>query len=501
VLPRLVAAVDFARREQPYLDQAASTGRALFTGALSTEQSIVAVDDVAEVIRRLLAAPDALPPGAFEVAPPSPITIRDAIASLLRGAGLEAAIANHPDPSYRAPHPAERDVLDGAIVRAAFPDLSWTDPRAVYRALGAWLGKTMSAGARPRRAVPVIHHRPASRATIDVHGAREEVVLARPVESLTRVTSWVSPAFYVDVGRPCNSACVYCAVPPHGDTHGFTPIDEVRAHVRAGVAAGCDRAIFVGGEPTIYPHLDEALASLREAGLSPKHAMMSNGLRLSDASFLEHLRTSGVATLHLSIDTVDEAVYDRLSRAPGTFARQRAALDNALRSPGLQLYVYAAVTRLNADGIGDLLRDVAERAAAAAAAPPPVILAFMKPVGDAKVHADLLRLSPSERATLARKAIARGAELGVAVGLRNLQACLAPELVPHMIDYYLDDYSVDLATLRREPYAHNVEHVRKLASCDGCAHARLCPGVYREEEAWVQAEEFRAIVLDDALIT
>ncbi len=497
LVPRLVAPVDLARREEPYLEQAASVGHALFPGDAELEQSIVAVDDVARIIRELVLRPDALPPGEHVVAPAAPIPVRAAISALLRGAGLPASVARHPDPHHRAPHPARRDVVDGAPVRAAFADLGWTDPRTVYESLGAWLARTRSHGSRPRRVVSLALRRPEGRATIDVHGRRDAVTLRHPDPALLELAAWVSPAFYVDVGRPCNSACLYCAVPPHGDTHGFTPLDEVRAHIRAGVGAGCDRAIFVGGEPTIYPHLDDALAALRDEGLEGRHVLMTNGLRLADEGFVTHLRREGIATVHLSIDTVDEAIYDRLSRAPGTFARQVAALDRVLREPGLRLYVYAAVTRLNEANVVDLVRHVARRAQAARREPPPILLAFMKPIGDAKVHADILHLAPRERASIARRAVACAREVGVPIGIRNLQACLAPELVPLLVDHYLDDHSVDLATRARVPFAHNTEHIRKLASCAGCAHATICPGVYRDDE---REDGFAPIAEADALI-
>lgn len=502
VLPRLVAAIDPARREQPYLDDAASVGRALFVGSPEVAQSIVAAQDVAELVRRLSLDARALPPGVHRVAPPSPILVREAIEALLRGAGYAPEIANHPDRGYRAPHRAEPRILDGAPLRAALPDLRWTDPRTVYEALGGWLARTADPTARPRKILPIAQRRPEPRASVDVHGARADAVLVSPIPALAQVADWVSPGFYVDVGRPCNSACLYCAVPPHGDTHGSTPLEEVRAQARAGVEAGCDRAIFVGGEPTIYPHLEQALALLREQGLPPRHALMTNGLRLAEPALLERLRAAGVATIHLSIDTVDEATYDRLSRAPGTFSKQRAALDAVLRAPGLRRYVYAAVTRLNAGGLDALMRDVAARAADLGAPPPPLLLAFVKPVGDAARHAELLRLSPDERAALARRAVALGATLGLTVGLRNLQACLAPELVRHLVDYYVDDFSIEVATRKRLPYAHNAELVRHADGCAGCAHARLCPGIYRDELAALggQLDAFRPIVDDAQLV-
>ena len=116
--------------------------------------------------------------------------------------------------------------------------------------------------------------------------------------------SWLAQ-FYIDFGRPCNSACLYCAVPPHEDAQGFTPLGRVPEMIEAGVAVGCDRAILIGGEPTIYPHLDDVLAMLREAGLARDHIIMTNGLRLAKEGVAQGLFEAGVDTFHISIDTAD----------------------------------------------------------------------------------------------------------------------------------------------------------------------------------------------------
>ena len=51
VLPRLVASVDHARRERPYLDTARATGKALVEGDGAQRQTVASVEGVAAVIR------------------------------------------------------------------------------------------------------------------------------------------------------------------------------------------------------------------------------------------------------------------------------------------------------------------------------------------------------------------------------------------------------------------------------------------------------------------
>ncbi len=329
-----------------------------------------------------------------------------------------------------------------------------------------------------------------------MHGRRVDVALARPLPGLLRLAEWLTPSFYIDFGRPCNSACLYCAVPPHEDAQGFLPFDEVPAIVAAGRDVGCDRAILIGGEPTIYPHLDRVLAALADAGLAGNHIVMTNGLKLADPGFVERLADGGVATLHLSIDTDDDATYDRLSRSRGQLARQRKGLDRALGHGGLNAYVYTAVTRVNVAGLSDLLRSLHDRAdRLGLAQPPPIVLAIVKPLGDAARHADELLLGPAEAVGLLRPVLALADRLGITAGVRNVQACLAADEVARIVDYYLDDFSVEVATGQRLPFSHG-EYWHKPAPCDGCGHARICTGIYRDVARRDGLDDFRAIGCD-----
>ncbi len=485
ILPRLVAAVDHKRREQPYLDAARGGGRALYPGPGTQRQTIAPVDGVAAVVRALAEAPSSYGSAVLNVGPAEPLSVLSAIRALLEGAGIEGEPAHHPDGGWRGPHGPADEIVDTSRVRQMLPAVRWPDPLKVYRELGAWLAEDHEGPARAqsRRPLPLVtrpHQSYAGRRVVDVHDRRRDAIVSRPLPALGELAQRLSPAFYLDVGRPCNSACIYCAVPPHLDTQGYTPVERFAEPIQAGIAAGCDRAIFVGGEPTTYPALPEALAMLRQAGLAGRHVLMTNGLKLAEAGLLDRLVQGGIATLHLSIDTADEQVYDRIGRSRGQFGRQRAGLDVALAHGGLWMYVYTVVTRINAAGIGSLLQAVVERAALARAAPPPVVLAFAKPLGDALTHAEELLVDPAARADLARNAVEAGRALGTTVGVRNLPACLAPELLSHLVDDYIEDCSVDLATGERQAYSHG-EYLFHAEPCDRCTHRPFCPGIYRED--------------------
>ena len=279
-------------------------------------------------------------------------------------------------------------------------------------------------------------------------------------------------------------------MPPHEDAQGFTPLSEVPAIIDAGLQVACDRAILIGGEPTIYPHFETVLRSLAEQGLERHHIVMTNGLRLQDQSFVEKMVELGVSTAHLSIDTADAQIYDRLSRSEGRHQRQLQGLDNALAHPDLNVYIYTAVNAINAPGLPDLMRMLVSHAERLRLDRPPTqILAVVKPIGDGLRHADELVLSLPRSAEVISPMITLAEELGVEVGFRNVQACLVPELVPWNVDYYLDDFSVDVSTGERVTYSHT-EYWRKPPQCSECGHNELCTGIYHEIESRYGVQDF-----------
>lgn len=348
---------------------------------------------------------------------------------------------------------------------------------------------------RPRPAVSQRAKRFVGRRVADVHGRRGDVELANPEPGIEALVELLTPAFYIDFGRPCNSACLYCAVPPHEDAQGFLPLDDVAAIITAGVAAGCDRAILIGGEPTIYPHLFDVLAMLRAAGLPDRHIVMTNGLKLAEPGFAARLADAGIGTIHISIDTADPAVYDTLSRSVGRHDKQLRGFAAALAEPRLATYVYTAVTRLNAPGLPALAGLLAATAARLGRTPPAWVLAVIKPIGDGLRHADVLQLSPTEAIQAVRAGLLAARENGVQAGFRNLQACLAADLVGRSVDYYLDDFSVDVATGERVGYSHT-EYWRKPPTCATCGHNGLCTGIYHEMQARFGLDAYRPIGRD-----
>lgn len=144
----------------------------------------------------------------------------------------------------------------------------------------------------------------------------------------------------------CNAHCRFC---------GFSqvkPADQVMAdpgRLLRGLpglaAAGVRTIVFTGGEPLLYPHLEEILT---QAGrLNLQTMLCTNGWHL-DGERLASLRRAGVSHLIISIDAASEPEHDEHRGLPGLCRRIRRLLPEIKRL-GITPVASVTVSRLIAD--------------------------------------------------------------------------------------------------------------------------------------------------------
>ncbi|MEJ2329842.1 MAG: radical SAM protein [Gammaproteobacteria bacterium] len=121
--------------------------------------------------------------------------------------------------------------------------------------------------------------------------------------------------------KSCSYSCVYCQVGPTGHREiepqtFYTPGDilaavEERLEAAARAGEGVDYLTFVpDGEPTLDSHLGETIALLKPLGV--QIAVISNASLLWRDEVRERL--AGVDWLSVKIDTVDEALWQRINQ-------------------------------------------------------------------------------------------------------------------------------------------------------------------------------------------
>lgn len=163
----------------------------------------------------------------------------------------------------------------------------------------------------------------------------------------------------VDLTYRCNSPCRYCRWGnPKTEGRRDLPLDSVLLPAETLRTLGTTRVVFSGGEPLLYPHLDDVLRYY--ARHVESRVVITNGLLLGDDR-RRKLRSAGANGFAFSIDTTMPHLYfatrgwrgEQLSRVLANV--QRTAED--AHAEGMELGINAVVSRPTANwaSVGALL--------------------------------------------------------------------------------------------------------------------------------------------------
>jgi len=126
----------------------------------------------------------------------------------------------------------------------------------------------------------------------------------------------------IEFSLRCNYRCPYCYVPRQPDVTKELTKAEIRDVIRQAARLGARKIIILGGEPTIYPHIMEMIAFIREEGLDVE--MFTNGSGIT-ADFAQALAAHHVRVV-LKMNSFDEATQDRLTGISGSYRQIRRSM-------------------------------------------------------------------------------------------------------------------------------------------------------------------------------
>lgn len=139
----------------------------------------------------------------------------------------------------------------------------------------------------------------------------------------------------ISVTDRCNFRCTYCLPRDKVDGTQFLPkrqvlqFEEIARLARLFVARGTRKLRITGGEPLLRRDLPKLIAQL--APLGAEIALTTNGVLLKSCA--SALRDAGLHRVTVSLDALDEGVFQRMSDAPGyTAGDVLAGIDAALHA-------------------------------------------------------------------------------------------------------------------------------------------------------------------------
>ena len=223
----------------------------------------------------------------------------------------------------------------------------------------------------------------------------------------------------ISITDQCNFRCRYCMPKEHfGKDHVFLPqralldFDAIDTLVQTAIGLGVRKVRLTGGEPLLRKGVESLIARLAGLrtleGLPLEVAMTTNGSLLQRKA--ASLKAAGLSRVTVSLDALDDAVFQRMNDAEVPVATVLAGIDAALAAGFEHLKVNVVVRKgWNEDQILPLARHFLGR---------PVVLRFIEfmDVGNRNAwspshvvsSADIVRLLQSEFDLTPLKAHSKG---------------------------------------------------------------------------------------------
>jgi len=138
----------------------------------------------------------------------------------------------------------------------------------------------------------------------------------------------------ISVMDRCNFRCPYCMPETtYGEHFKFLgnderlSFDEIERLSRLAASLGVSKLRLTGGEPLLRPKLAELIARLKRLDGIDDLAMTTNGVLLARQAV--ELRDAGLDRITISLDTLDPAVFHRLSGGRGALGDVMAGVEAA----------------------------------------------------------------------------------------------------------------------------------------------------------------------------
>jgi GTP 3',8-cyclase len=125
----------------------------------------------------------------------------------------------------------------------------------------------------------------------------------------------------VSITDRCNYKCIYCRTGELGAQYPELEIDEYFRLISLFVSLGISKVRLTGGEPLLrhgVVELVEKLVRLRTLWNQPLDLALTTNGHLLD-SLAAPLKAAGLNRITVSMDAVDAATFERITRIPGSF--------------------------------------------------------------------------------------------------------------------------------------------------------------------------------------
>ncbi len=154
-----------------------------------------------------------------------------------------------------------------------------------------------------------------------------------------------------EVTRRCNLRCIHC-LNGSGSVTEELSTEQARHLVREIAEAKVPFIFWSGGEPLLRPDLLSLAAYAKS--LNVADVLLTNGTLLT-RDVVRRAKEAGILKVEVSLDSHDEATYDRFRGRDGAFRATLAGIE-ALVAEGMPCRANAVLTKLNIDQVPEIVR-------------------------------------------------------------------------------------------------------------------------------------------------
>lgn len=158
----------------------------------------------------------------------------------------------------------------------------------------------------------------------------------------------------ISVTDRCNLRCVYC-MPEEGIQSvchdQILRYDEILRLAGIFASLGIRKIKLTGGEPLVRKGVPELAARLKQIPGIEQVTLTTNGVCLKEQ--MQSLAEAGIGGINLSIDTLNSAVFERITRRD-SFDQAMEGLEEALKYPEIPLKINCVPMNLEGQNVVEL---------------------------------------------------------------------------------------------------------------------------------------------------
>lgn len=136
-------------------------------------------------------------------------------------------------------------------------------------------------------------------------------------------------ASWLTINRDCNLRCDMCYAADQWSSSQDMTLETVEKSLTFFKGLPLKRVILIGGEPTVHPDFLTIVKMVKNAGLIP--ALITNGIKLANDTFLANTIASGVSGITISLKGSSDDQYLALAGVK-SFQKVKMAIANVSRS-------------------------------------------------------------------------------------------------------------------------------------------------------------------------